>query len=292
MMVLIVGSGRKAKSSLIKAYAARADVVIAADGGAQWLDAAGIVPDVLMGDFDSIPPKLLNKMDAVKSIRRIQYQVAKDDTDMALCLDEALRLGAEEIVLMGATGTRLDHSLANLLLLRKAAEKGVVAWIVDEKNKVGLFGSLHAETSSSGDSENSICGSECHCVPMGVGNEIPMGAGNEIPMGVGSSELMQSVSFSSFECNNGIGKQQHKAGIASVKSAVFVVVLKKIKGYKVSLIAISPVVKNITTLGLQYDMAGRDLFLGSTLGVSNEFLDESATIQFASGLLMVMMSRD
>jgi thiamine pyrophosphokinase len=94
-----------------------ADLVIAADGGAHWLVAAGISPGWLIGDMDSVSAELLGELEA-SGTRVERHSTAKDASDLALAVDRALSRGAEEIVILGALrGDRLDHELANVLLL-------------------------------------------------------------------------------------------------------------------------------------------------------------------------------
>lgn len=97
--------------------AKRADVVIAADGGATRLGKAGRRPDLVVGDLDSLAA------DAKRDLERagVAFEVhpdEKEETDAELALDAAVKRGADEIVVVGAFGgTRLDHLLGNVLLL-------------------------------------------------------------------------------------------------------------------------------------------------------------------------------
>ncbi|HET8587898.1 MAG TPA: thiamine diphosphokinase [Candidatus Limnocylindria bacterium] len=105
---------------------ADAALVIAADAGACWLDEVGATPDLLVGDLDSIGEPLLQRlMAAGVSVER--HAAAKDASDAELALDRAVASGADEIVLLGAlAGERLDHELANLLLIADPRWRGVV----------------------------------------------------------------------------------------------------------------------------------------------------------------------
>lgn len=98
-----------------------ADVVIAADGGAASLDRIGVRPDMLVGDLDSIEAELVARLEAAGT-RVERHPADKDASDAELAVQAALGAGATEIELLGATGgSRLDHELANLLLLADPA---------------------------------------------------------------------------------------------------------------------------------------------------------------------------
>jgi thiamine pyrophosphokinase len=101
----------------LAAQAKRADVVIAADGGATRLGSVGRRPDLVVGDLDSLAA------DAKKELERagVAFEIHPDEkelTDAELALDAAVKRGADEIVVVGAfAGARLDHMVGNLLLL-------------------------------------------------------------------------------------------------------------------------------------------------------------------------------
>jgi thiamine pyrophosphokinase len=107
-----------------------ADLVIAADAGAAWLAAQGIRPDVVIGDMDSVDPALLERL-AAEGVTIERHPPDKDASDAELAIDRALRGGADEVVIIGALGGgRLDHELANLLLLADPAWRGVTVRVV------------------------------------------------------------------------------------------------------------------------------------------------------------------
>lgn len=102
------------------------DLLIAADGGARhaWQWGKGRVPDVIIGDLDSLSPDEQAGYDrAGASIYR--YPADKDATDLELALDFALKSGATEITLYGLFGGRWDMTFANLLLLAASKYAGV-----------------------------------------------------------------------------------------------------------------------------------------------------------------------
>lgn len=94
------------------AHVRDADLVIAADGGSVHLARWGIAPQVVIGDLDSLPEGAAPAGRVERSPRE------KDKTDTELALERAIAAGADEIVLVGALGgPRVDHALANVLLL-------------------------------------------------------------------------------------------------------------------------------------------------------------------------------
>lgn len=119
MRVVIVSSGEPDLAD--RAWLDGADLVIAADGGAAWLDAAGRRPDLLVGDLDSADAALVARLGRAGTVIE-RHPTDKDASDTELALDAARARGATEIVLLGALGgDRLDHELANLLLLADPA---------------------------------------------------------------------------------------------------------------------------------------------------------------------------
>jgi len=101
-----------------------AAAVIAADGGAASLDRIGRLPDRLVGDLDSVPDELVERLTAA-GVAIERHPADKDASDTELAIEAAREAGATEIVLLGAIGgPRLDHELANLLLLADPALAG------------------------------------------------------------------------------------------------------------------------------------------------------------------------
>ncbi len=94
-----------------------ADLVIAADGGAIFLDAHGRRPDVLVGDLDSVAAERVRRLDSAGVVVE-RHPLDKDATDAELAIERAVAAGATRVTVIGAfAGSRLDHELGNLLLL-------------------------------------------------------------------------------------------------------------------------------------------------------------------------------
>ena len=115
MHAIILANGDFAPSPDLGTHLVTADLVIAADGGAQYARTIGVRPDVIIGDLDSLDMTARTTWEA-KGARIISYPVEKDQTDLELALLHAKEKGAKKITVLGAFGRRWDHSIANLLL--------------------------------------------------------------------------------------------------------------------------------------------------------------------------------
>jgi thiamine pyrophosphokinase len=115
MRAVIVASGDVAHDDV--RHLDGAALVVAADGGAASLDALGRRPHLLVGDLDSVDPGLVQRLEA-DGIRVERHPVDKEASDTELAVGAAAEAGATEIVVLGALGgARVDHALANVLLL-------------------------------------------------------------------------------------------------------------------------------------------------------------------------------
>ncbi len=108
------------------------DLLICADAGYLAAKEAGIVPHIFIGDFDSVPES------EVKDCKIIRLFPVKDMTDTQEAIDVAVSKGAKHITILGALGGRIDHTLANLHLLKYARQKGAFCEIVDASTYICL----------------------------------------------------------------------------------------------------------------------------------------------------------
>lgn len=113
-------------------------MLYAVDGGLTVVHEAGLKPDYLVGDFDTVSEELVCRYE--KQCVVLRHKPEKDATDTELALDAALDSGIREIFLLGATGSRMDHTLANINMLYRALLKGGQAQLVDEHNRISLHG--------------------------------------------------------------------------------------------------------------------------------------------------------
>lgn len=109
------------------------DCVIAADRGCIHCKNAGIEPDFCLGDFDSLLPGESVPENALR------YPAEKDYTDTSLAVKLALSLGLDEIALLGGVGGRLDHTIANLQLMRFAASRDASLSIITHSDRARLL---------------------------------------------------------------------------------------------------------------------------------------------------------
>jgi thiamine pyrophosphokinase len=130
MRAIIVAGGRVDEEDGWRRWVAEGDWIIGADGGAARALALGLVPQLVIGDMDSLSDRdraLLGE----RGCQFIEHPRAKDETDLELALTHAAQKGAAEIIVLGALGGRLDHTLSNMLLLALPPLEGVSVRIVD-----------------------------------------------------------------------------------------------------------------------------------------------------------------
>lgn len=210
MKTIIISSGSFSKDVLERVMKPD-DKIICADGGATHLYSTEIVPDMIVGDLDSIDEETTRHFKHL-GVSFFRFPPEKDLTDTELAVEFAVDGGAKELVLLGVTGTRLDHTLANMMLLPRLLELGIDAKIIDSHNEI----------------------------------------------------------------------------IAVDKS----IELKREMGTFVSLIPIFSECIDVSMKGFKYPTEKINFTLGSTLGVSNEIISETATIDMVSGMALVIVSRD
>ena len=120
-----------------------AEYIIAADSGLKYIDELGLVPDMILGDYDSVEDGLLNKY---KSTDIKTYPREKNYTDTHIAIINALKAGASEIYILGATGTRMDHTFTNICNMKAALDCDVQCFIYDKHNKIYIVNDLMGET--------------------------------------------------------------------------------------------------------------------------------------------------
>lgn len=109
------------------------DFVLCADAAERLALAAGIKPNLVIGDFDH------GDASPVADSHIVRVPSEKDDTDTMLCIKHAIAGGADELIITGGIGGRLDHTVANLQSLAYAHAQGVRAVLTDGRNEAQIL---------------------------------------------------------------------------------------------------------------------------------------------------------
>ena len=217
--VLIITGGRTETNFVAEAYKEYSpDVVIVADRGVIAAKELNIIPDYVVGDFDSgdaaVVEYFKSQFEIYGKPMVRAFNPEKDETDTELAISLALTLNPKEIVLLGATGTRLDHTMANIELLYRIMKNGVKARIIDEYNVISV----------------------------------------------------------------------HDKKITLKRNTDF--------GEYFSLIPFTGDVKGLNIKGAKYELENYILSSGSSLGISNEFKNNTVEISFTDGILILFQTND
>ena len=119
MLAVVVADGEPTPEDAELVHAA--DLLIAADGGSRWLETLGVAPHVVVGDLDSLDPATIARL-RLAGARVEDHPIDKNESDTELAVEAAIDAGADRVVVLGALGgSRVDHELANVLLLADPA---------------------------------------------------------------------------------------------------------------------------------------------------------------------------
>ncbi len=215
-METLIISGGEIDKRLLKKYCKKDDGqnIIAVDRGLEALYHLNIIPNYVVGDFDSISKEVLQHYQAKPQITFHTYNSEKDNTDTEIAIQLAMELESSSIIILGALGKRMDHSLANIHILKQALEAKIPCQIVDGYNKIYLIEDKHT--------------------------------------------LYKDKTY----------------------------------GKYVSLLPLTSKVEEITLKGFKYPLYKYCLTVGVSLGISNEIVEDIATIELKNGILIVIESRD
>lgn len=215
MNCLIVTGGNVDLDLLNNYYNTNKDsLIIAVDKGLEALYKLNIIPHHIVGDLDSVNQEILKHYNNISCVEVHKYMPEKDYTDTDIALKLAIDLHVSSIAILGATGTRIDHILANIHILTYALNSQIPCYILDTNNKISL-------------TDNSI-----------------------------------------------------------------ILNKNKIYGKYISLIPLTTSVEGLTLKGFKYPLDNFCLTVGKSLGVSNELIEDTATISLKSGILIVIESKD
>jgi thiamine pyrophosphokinase len=141
---IILANGRPPQKKVItflKKYGY--NTVICADGGANSARKMNLIPDVLIGDFDSVTKENLRYFTSRAEVINIKRQ---NDTDVEKCLKYAIKKGFSEAILAGVTGDRLDHTFCNLGIVLKFYSSIKISILAEKSMLVPYSGEVSFET--------------------------------------------------------------------------------------------------------------------------------------------------
>jgi thiamine pyrophosphokinase len=134
--IIIIADGTVNNADFHKTVLYQADLVICADGGAHHAKALDVIPDYVIGDMDSIAPDFLDEL-RNNGHTQVVIDPNQDTTDLEAAITLAISFKPREIILLGAIGDCIDHTLANALCLMKIAPM-IKTRLIDDKNEVTL----------------------------------------------------------------------------------------------------------------------------------------------------------
>jgi thiamine pyrophosphokinase len=211
MKCVIIAGGDLNQTDEVRDLITASDLIVCADGGAGHLRALNILPHVLVGDLDSIQDEDRSFF-AENKVKILSFPPRKNFTDSELCVSWAIDHHATDVTFLGVTGTRLDHTLANIFLLRRLVRENIPARIINQTNEIHM-----------------------------------------------------------------VTDQLRLAGRA---------------GDLLSLVPVTRQVTGVTLEGLEYPLSNATLEMGSSLGISNVFRADTASVSVGDGILIVTKSRD
>ncbi len=130
---VVIGGGEISDPAAALAILAPEDFVICADAGYAYAMAAGITPDLFIGDGDSL------EMEVAASVAQLALPTHKDVTDTHAALLEGLARGFSDFLLLGCMGGRFDHSFANMMLLQLLLERGASGLLLFDQGSARLL---------------------------------------------------------------------------------------------------------------------------------------------------------
>jgi len=131
MRAVIICGGSIDDYNYIKSEIKSDDTIICADAGFIHAVKMGLSPALVVGDFDSVD---INHIP--HDVRIVRFPAQKDQTDSEIAIEHARKMGFRDFLMIGGIGSRMDHTLANIMLLKDCLNRGEYAEIIDEYNKI------------------------------------------------------------------------------------------------------------------------------------------------------------
>ena len=135
MKGLLVSGGHGVSRELLLNLVNLSDIIVAADSGYRHLYMIDVLPDYVVGDFDSIDSRFMDKL-SENRVKIIRHPVEKDKTDTELAIDILSDLEVKELFLVCGTGNRLDHTISNIHSLKYIHNLGMTGEVIDDNNVI------------------------------------------------------------------------------------------------------------------------------------------------------------
>lgn len=141
MKTILILNGDILDYNVIKKHIDKEDFVIICDGGLRHCKNLDVIPNLIIGDFDSVDTELLKSYKDKSQIKK--YPVDKDFTDGELGVIEAKKIGNSILIILGAMSIngRVDHMFSNVFMLESFVNTNILASIVTEKSEVFILNS-------------------------------------------------------------------------------------------------------------------------------------------------------
>ncbi|OUQ58861.1 thiamine diphosphokinase [Tyzzerella sp. An114] len=140
MRAIVFGGADIDDYSFCKKYINSENIIICCDRGLLHADRLEVKPDYIVGDFDSVADTLLKEY-REKNFDIEEYPSHKNYTDLELGINIAIEKGADDIIIMGGIGSRIDHTFGNMHLLYMLLKKNIKACLINEHNYITLTNS-------------------------------------------------------------------------------------------------------------------------------------------------------
>ena len=138
MRAIIISGGKAPSKELLLSYIKEDDILIGIDKGCDVFYEYNITPNIILGDFDSAKKEYIEEF-IKKGVKIEKYNPEKDYTDTHLGYIKAKEANADEIIMFGVTGTRIDHTLANFGILFMALKDKIKLEIIDDNNRIFII---------------------------------------------------------------------------------------------------------------------------------------------------------
>lgn len=149
MKAVVFGGAKISNYNFCSKYI-KDSIIVCCDSGMQHAFNLSIMPNVIVGDFDSADTCTIDYFKG-KNVPFKTYPTHKDETDIELGLDAAMEIGATDITIIGGIGSRMDHTMANCHLLLYLLKNGINARMVNENNEIQVINQKAKVSGKSGD---------------------------------------------------------------------------------------------------------------------------------------------